>query len=79
MQWVAEESMPLSIGQSSSFVNMINVLSKTVVVPDYKGIYDILYSKKVEATGKLHSFLNGRFFPLHVTIGHLRHRKIMVC
>jgi len=52
-QWIVEQSMPLNIGESPSFKAMINVVNKTIVVPDKKIIYDFLYSKKVDCLRKL--------------------------
>jgi hypothetical protein len=45
--------MPHNIGESPSFKAMINVANKTIVVPDKKIIYDLLYSKKVDCSRKL--------------------------
>jgi len=45
--------MPLNVGESPSFKAMINVVNKTIVVPDKKNIYDFLYSKKVDCLRKL--------------------------
>lgn len=63
-QWVVEQSMPLSVGESPAFINMIKAANKTLVVPCYKVLSDLLYSKKVEATSKLRSFLKGRFYSI---------------
>ena len=41
---------------------MIKVANKQVMVPDRKGLAEILYSKKVEASCKLKLFLRNRFF-----------------
>ncbi len=68
--------MPLNIGESAVFMDMIKVLNKQVTVPDAKGLAEILYSKKVEASSKLKLFLQNRFLP--VTIGPLWPKKIMV-
>lgn len=61
-QWVVEQSMPLNIGESAVFLDMIKVANKQVMVPDRKGLAEILYSKKVEASCKLKLFLRNRFF-----------------
>jgi hypothetical protein len=39
--------MPLSIGESTDFIEMIQVANKTIVVPDHKALSDILYEKKL--------------------------------
>ena len=63
-QWVVEQSMPLNIGESVRFVEMINIANKQLTVPDAKGLTEILYSKKAEASGKLKVFLQNRFFSI---------------
>lgn len=45
-KWVVQQSMPLSIGESTDFIEMIQVANKTIVVPDHKALSDILYEKK---------------------------------
>jgi hypothetical protein len=63
-QWVAKQSMPLNIGESVGFLEMIKVANKQVMVPDAKVLTEILYSKKVEASCKLKLFLQNRFFSI---------------
>jgi hypothetical protein len=46
-KWVVQQSMPLSIGESTDFIEMIQVTNKTIVVPDHKALSDILYEKKL--------------------------------
>jgi hypothetical protein len=43
---------------------MIKVANKQVTVPDAKGLTEILYSKKVQASGKLKVFFQNRFFSI---------------
>lgn len=63
-KWVVQQSMPLSIGESTDFIEMIQVANKTIVVPDHKALSDILYEKKTECTRKLRLFLKSRFFSI---------------
>ena len=49
--------MPLSVGESDGFIEMMCVANKHLVVPDHETVTDILASKKVEASGKLKLFL----------------------
>ncbi len=63
-QWVVEQSMPLNVGESVGFVEMIKVANRQLTVPDAKGLTEILYTKKVQASGKLKVFLKNRFFSI---------------
>ena len=63
-QWIVEQSLPLNIGESPSFKAMINVANKSIVVPDKKLIYDLLYSKKVDCSRKLRSYLSGKYYSI---------------
>jgi hypothetical protein len=56
-QWVVEQSMPLNVGESAVFAEMIKVANRQETVSNAKGLTEILYSKKVQASGKLKVFL----------------------
>lgn len=43
IRWIVEQNMPLTVGESPSFVSMIKGINKTVSIPDYKMTYDLLF------------------------------------
>jgi hypothetical protein len=47
LQWIVNNNLPLTAGESPAFVSMIRLLNKTVSVPDYKMTYELLYRIKV--------------------------------
>jgi hypothetical protein len=63
-QWVVEQSMPLNVGESPTFIRMIKALGSQLVVPDHNSTKDLLYSKKVETTSKLRSYLKSKFYSI---------------
>ena len=63
-KWVARSDMPLSVGESEDFLEMMSVANRNLVVPDHKVITDILSTKKVNASEKLRSLLSNRFYSI---------------
>jgi len=63
-KWVVEESMPLSVGESETIIDMVRTANKHLIVPDHKMLIDILSGKKIEASSKLKLFLKDRFFSI---------------
>ena len=55
-KWVVEESMPLSVGESETIIDMVWTANKHLIVPDHKMLIDILSGKKIEASSKLKYF-----------------------
>jgi hypothetical protein len=43
IRWIVEQNMPLTVGESPSFVPMIKGINKTVSIPDYKMTHDLLF------------------------------------
>jgi hypothetical protein len=64
VQWVVEQSMPLSVGEYPTFIDMIKVANETLFVLDYKSTTELLYAKKVPTVGKLWIFLEGKFYSI---------------
>jgi len=63
-QWVVEDSMPLTVGESKNFKGMIRVANKALTPPDNKALKDILQSKKQETSEKLKAIIKGKYFAL---------------
>ncbi len=63
-QWVVEQSIPLSVGESHAFISMIKAANKTLFVPDYKSTTQLLYSKIVLTINKLRIFLEGKYYSI---------------
>ena len=59
-----DNAMPLTVGESTSFKEMIRAANKAITPPDHKALKDILHSKKLETSEKLKLMIKGKYFSL---------------
>ena len=60
--------MPLTIGESTAFKEMMHAANRSIQVPSYKTTTDTLYKKKYEISLKLKAYIVGTYFS--TTIDH---------
>jgi hypothetical protein len=60
--WVVEDSLPLTICRSPSLKSMIKTANKTLTVPNYETLLDLLHTTKLGAVGKMKVYFRGKHF-----------------
>jgi hypothetical protein len=61
-RWVVEDSLPLTICRSPSLKSMIKTANKTLTVPNYETLLDLLCTTKLGAVGKMKVYFCGKHF-----------------
>ena len=67
-QWIVEESMPLTVGKSSSFKNMVKACNANADIPSYQWLVSYLQETMLSSKARMKEFLHDKYYS--ITLDH---------